>query len=709
MSSSFNSRMSLADRARKFSVTKTGLSIIEFAELPSGLNQKLLPAQKFLLKVFEKEDLDDTIAYIPVRDQFNEKTLYTLTEAGFYEFLRAEGRFSLKYAEYQQSDIVQINLCMGRRASKTTVITVWIAYKLYQLLNIYHPQDYFGIMKRDPMNITMTALGQDNAEKLFKRFVSLLQGSPFFRPFMLEAATTDQIKIWTQYDLDQLENITKPPLHSHSITITAAANSSGVRGENNMFVIADEFAHFNRSAKSTRDKPLDEAIYEALTPSTSGFTMPPEPGEERGKPWGKSLFLSSPNGPGGKFWQDCQDANEKGARSGTLFIQAATWEINPIVHSAFLRKEYNKNPASYEQEYGGKFITGGMNWLSDLPTFYTSFDNRLNPLQPTGRRDRVYFLGIDFALSNDGTACSICHFEPDYDEPVDSFIPEAFAYWQDPRLNDPEFLATLDPQLMERDAYDNEGDLIPYLQRVDKEVMKRFNEFADLKNPEYLATLKRPRGRFVVDYSEVRYAGKPPYAHRKTLLLDDVLDWVQDLYWRWPIKYGVFDQWSGEIISQMVEKRGLATRLEMIKFNEHSNDSMYKLFSSLLHQNDLKLPPDPTLIRELLALRVELRSHGMIKVEVPASAGHDDRFDSIIRAVYLAYAHQNKNLALAGHNLQNLFNARDPVSTTGDLRGVSDPKLHEKLKQTYHQTQYSIRSPNVRTNMLKIMPKGRGR
>lgn len=441
-----------------------------------------------------------------------------------------------------------------------------------------------------------------------------------------------------------------------------------------MFIVADEFAHFNKSAQSTRDKPLDHIIYEALMPSVSGFRMPDSTGNARmGAAFGKGLFLSSPNGKQGKFYEDFQNAIEHGPDSYCLAIQCATWEVNPIVAPSFLKGEFNKNTASYDQEYGAKFTAGGVNWLRDLPTFYASLDTRLDPLQPVGRRDRVYFLGVDFALSNDGTACSICHWEPNFDEDVDSFDYRAYTYLQE-----------TNPFHFEDPAYDL------FTPRT-------------LKDPEFLASLQRPRGRFVVDYTEVRYAGRPPYENRKVLLIEEVLDWIEDLYFRWPIKYGVYDQWSGEIIKQLLEKRGLGKRLEMIKFNETNNDAMYKLFSSLLHGHQVKFPAEETLINELLSLRVELRAHGVIKVEVPNGAGHDDRFDSLARALFLAHGFKNNNNVLAGQTLQHMFNNINPVSTTVSFDGIADQRKLQILQRMHHQAQLSIRSPNLRSN--KVMPR----
>jgi hypothetical protein len=648
-------RKSIADQARRFVKSDTSLSILEFAESKQGIGEKLLPAQRFVLKVMEKEALDDEDAYIPIRDQFNRHIIRMVTEHGFYKMLREEGRFSMDYDVYVESQTVQFQFCMGRRASKTTMVAIWVAYQLYKILNIAHPQAYFGIMSQDPMSITMTALGEESATKLFARLANIINKAPFFRRYLLEPPGQAYLRLWTQNDLSRITDTSRPPTNSNSITVRAATNSPALRGDNNLFVVADEFAHFGVGS-TLKEKGPDEVIYEALAPSISGFKHPD------GTPFGRALFLSSPNGKQGKFWKDFDDAFRLGPDSYTLAIQCATWEINGTIPPAFLMKEYNKSPASYEQEYGAKFGVGGVGWLRDLGKFYTSLDNRLSCLTPLGTYGKTYFLGLDFALSNDGTAATIAHWEPYYDEPFDSLPPEAAAYWKD--SEDPE---NLELKLSDEGYYE-------------------------------LFQAGRPKGRVVVDYTEVRYAGKAPYEHRTTLLLDDVLDWIGELFDRWPISKGVFDQWSGEIIRQMVDQRPYGRRLEMISYTQQSNDSMYKLFSQLLHEGSLKMPSDdPTLMEELLSLRVENKGKGMIKVEVPSSRGHDDRFDSLIRAVQLAYLHKSNNPVVGGVSLQQLIGG---ASTNMALAGA-DPRLVAILQK---QNRPATATHNLRSRTPARMP-----
>jgi hypothetical protein len=686
--------VSVAEGARKFSRTPTDLGIIEFVQSPRGFAQNLFPAQRFFLKVFEREDLDDTVANIPIMDKFNENILSWVSEEGYYNRLLETGRISMSYDVYRATDTMQLSLCMGRRASKTTLITSYAGFKLYQMLNMDFPQIYFGIIPTDPIKITMTALGGDNAVSLFKRLSSLIRRSPYFQPYFLEDPTSQQLKLWTRHDLEGITPGKTPPTGTNSFTIAAVANSPGVRGDNNVVVIFDEYAHIERSKVARSDeKALDAEMYDALVPSISGFRNPTEEqakergvklikGERYGAPFGKALFLSSPNGPYGKFYEDIQLAYKIGPQSYTLAIQAPTWEVNNSVAPEYLHQKYNQSPVSYDQEFGGLFISSGMNWIRNMPMYYSSVDVRLDHLQHFGRSDRQYFLGVDFALSHDGTGVTISHFEPYYNEDFESFSKEGVAYWKDFRFDiDPEF----------------------YLKEGGHPI-----DWYHLDNPEYLISLHRPKGRYIVDYTEVRYAGKPPYESYSVLSIDLVLDWIQNLYQRWPIRHGIYDQWSGQVIAQLVEKRGFQNRFEMINFNTNSNDAMYKLFSSLLHEGSLKIPDDPNLHEELLSLKVEDKGRGLIKVESPSNRHHDDRFDSLVRSLYLCHSYKNKNLVLAGENLKNLFNNVDIIDGGPNLGNIRDASYRAKAQSALHLGDQNIRSPNYNKFITKAMMRGRG-
>jgi len=97
--------------------------VITFTESQWGLNFKLLPAQKFILKCLYRMPLDNKEKYIPVMDMFCEVKLDVLTEEEFLLYLIKEGRTNIisleKYKEsVGEKRYNEMIVCAGRRGSK---------------------------------------------------------------------------------------------------------------------------------------------------------------------------------------------------------------------------------------------------------------------------------------------------------------------------------------------------------------------------------------------------------------------------------------------------------------------------------------------------------------------------------------------------------------------------------------------------------------
>lgn len=620
--------MGLASVAKRFASSNVNFNVVEFASKPQGLGIKLFPQQEFLLKVFEKEELDDSRKTIEIRDQFNEEIQYILTERQFWDFLHDNGQISLTHDEYYGAEIIQFQLCMGRRSTKSTTISIYVAYKLYQLLSIYRPQEFFRILPNSEMNVTLVALGKDSAEKLFNKFLGLVKASPFFQPFMREDPIGDTLKLWTQHDISLLPaNKSRPPAYSNSINVFALPNTPGVRGEDNILAIMDELAHFNQSHKSTAKDPLDAKIYEGLTPSVSGFKT------VEGESFGKTCVFSSPNFKKGKFYEEYDLAFRLKLDSGALAIRAPTWHMNPNVAPSYLRSSYAKSPASYKKEYGAEFSDSGEVWIKDRGKLARAVDRRLDPHTEVGRQDRVYFLGADFAARNDGVSAAITHYERQYERVTDSFISDAFVY-------DAELAHELER---------NEGKILTY--------------------------------SYVLDYIDTKYPGVGEYEGHSELQIEDMLTWMESLYKRWPLRFGMFDQWAGIVIAQLVKTRGMR-RFEMIAHTDVINDAQARTFSEILHTGHLVLPDFDPLLNELKILAKEDRAKNLIKVQAPRG-DHDDQFDALIRSLWLCHAYVN-GIPEVKAKIPHLFNKTTLVNVSGGLKGARSYKHYLKLRDRLH-------------------------
>ena len=95
--------------------------IITFLESPWGMNlndttQPLLPAQKFILKLYYKIPLETVKKTLIIRDKFNERELYHFTEQEYLEYLYDNGRCNIKYIDDKPRN--ELVLIIGRRGSK---------------------------------------------------------------------------------------------------------------------------------------------------------------------------------------------------------------------------------------------------------------------------------------------------------------------------------------------------------------------------------------------------------------------------------------------------------------------------------------------------------------------------------------------------------------------------------------------------------------
>jgi len=626
-------KSSLSEYANNFAFTGEKLNIIEFAESKYGCGLKLYGAQKFFLKLFTNLELDNTIKSIKIKDKFGENIVDEFTELEYYKYLLLDGRLSCSYNELRDNHhrVLNYMLCMGRRASKSLMISVYVAYRLYELLLHKCPQEYLGVPASSKMGITFVGLSQDSSSQLYDTFLGVIKDSIFFKKHIKIDPAKHELRFWSLKDLETIEKGNAGVKAAYSFEVSAVPITSGVRGANNIIVVFDEFAHFAASAHSTKDNPMDKFIYEALAPSVSAYRDP------QGNPFGRVFMISSPNGKNNQFFKDFEVSFEKPIYDTyTLAMRAPTWEINFNVDSAFLKSTFNKSRSTYDQEYAAEFLEGGLNWIKDLDALYFCVD-----AQKEHTNDicmdlaKPHFMGLDFGLSRDATVAAVCHYEPVYRKLKSQFLKESFSYNEEL-----------------------------------KEQLQNDSDFIDIQDV------------YVIDYLQIYKCGQPPFEKANVLDIDIILDGIEFIFKKFPIHYGIYDQWSGTIISQNMEKRGLSKKIEMITHTQTINDSQYKNFSQLLHTKKIVFPNHLPLIKELLNLKVENKPNDIISVE--AVKGHDDIFDAIIRSLYIAYNYKTKPEALSGIISSNgsFFSKKSNNSNTGQSQMIKNMYHRRSLAPT---------------------------
>lgn len=654
--------MSLSAHLGKLSKGLPDLNIMDFAESERGLNIKLLPFQRFVVKLVTRMELDNKVKNIPISDMFNEKVLYRLTEREVWQYLLDKGRISCDYDEYMNNpNVVQFNFQMGRRAAKSTTIGILGPYQTYRLLRHPDPFEYFGLLRGDKLSATIVGLGEKNAIKTYSKITSMMQNSVFFQPYLLEPPGSQVMKIWSARDLEirsrnESRRMNKGNYadNTNSISIQAFPNTPGIRGDTNFMVVQDENAFFNQSSSESRVPPVDEEIYDALFPSLASVSNPD------GTPFGLGFCISSPWRKSSLFYKQIRKSFDDGSDSGMLSIIAPTWEANSKVQSAYLKQKYKSSVLSFRREFGAEDIEDGLSYIDSEPNYWRCVDTRINNHSKYGNLAYEYFLGADFGLSGDGTAFALSRVSLEGEEgrrALHDLPKDAYNYWE-------------------------EADIQKYLED-------------QMGKPIYS-----------IEYAQLFSPGKPPFEDKDKLHSDDMLDVLEELFKHYPIRMGLYDQWSGALIAEKIFERNLP-RMRMLNHTQPINSYQYRLFKNMMTEGVLVLPDDKAMHTEILALKETLKNKNNIDVNAPAG-GHDDLYDAIIRALFLAhlrYSHiLSERIGKKVGKAESLFKSNPAL----DLLFTSKPYLSSKPslgnKNYFGGTGGSKqRNPKAQLNRMKQM------
>jgi hypothetical protein len=575
------------------------VDVIEFIEAPWGLDLKLYPVQRVILKAHYGMALDDNALDFPLDGpipethpdydpalvdedgcyiyrleitDFRRENINFMTEAGYLRFLYDEGRCNIREVVpgNQRREMV---LSVGRRSGKTLITSCVVAYEAYKLLLLGNPQKHYGSSQSNVIQLISVATDRDQASLLYREASGHFGKCDFFAPYTANA-TQSKATFQTPFDIQEYGSYKDNQKAKYSINVTfRSCVAKGLRGGANILVALDEVAHFGDKGQASADE-----VYQAVEPSTRTFS-PKDPRNQTrpiGENEGRIIQISSPLGKQGLFYKSYRlGFGSNKAAQKMLCIQAPTWEVNPTVPAETFVGSYLKDPNVFFTEFGAEFTDRSRGWIEDEKDLLDCVDLALRPKSraPTGM---PHFMGIDIALVGDASAVAVGHFDAE--------------------------------------------------------------------------------GRVVLDFIEKIKAGEGKFVGEERLEFDDVADWIHGITKRFYIVDGIFDQWAGIPMEQALRKKGLQ-QLQSVHFTDKKNSESFHNFKNLMFDRKLVLFDHPILdgdehceyLAEILELQAEYKSKYIVKVAAPNLDGkHDDLSDALIRMAWCATNSESKERAIMG-------------------------------------------------------------
>lgn len=245
----------------------------------------------------------------------------------------------------------ELNLACGRRSSKTLLASIICAYEAYKLIQIGDPYIYYNIPYDEEMAIINVANSQKQAGRLFSQIKARIRNAPFFRGRVQgRGESASELRLYTNQDLEKLKSQKINVAVEGSIVLVCGhSNPDTLRGYSSPCIIFDELQYYT-------EHPIVSGsdFYNTLIPSITKFTT---------KGDGRLIEISTTGSPSGIFYS----IHKQGQSLETKFdeilgFHLATWDINDDLpyNSAFLKLQREKDPESFDIEYGARWSATGL-------------------------------------------------------------------------------------------------------------------------------------------------------------------------------------------------------------------------------------------------------------------------------------------------------------------------------------------------------------
>jgi len=590
------------------------LNAIDFVEGPGGTGIILRPVQRVILKALCAVPFDykpywaDTIkqpdgtpwGMVPMWNTFRDQLIRTVTEEEYLHICYEEGRCNIDdWRDIPARGFNEGVIFCGRRGGKSELVAAIAAYRLYLLLNIYSPQQHFGMADGSQIDFTFLAQDETGAGRLFKKLSAAVNRAQWFNGY-LKDNNSKSLTFRSRADQDRKD--AKPSVVVWSLPCTTNA----VRGPSSVFLALDEFAHFRSEKGST-----SEDMYVAATPAAGDFhhyeTVDAE--DENGNPVldenGKRvtqkvqyqdsmiLSISSPLKKVGMMYDLYKMALQDGVNDDnpTFVLACSSAEMNPALKPGFLRDKHRKNPLTFKAEYGGQFLESSESYVREVDVRACIDPGRKNltrfSLEQLGRQ---YFWGLDLgginvtdpnSTASDATALAIGHLE----------------FRQRPEVQGV-----------------NHGIVLVY-DYIDRMIC----------GEEFIGPGVKPDPE-----------GKKKYVDFQVLPLGDVLVWLNYMNKQLPCYQGVCDQHAGRQLIALLEQNDIRG-MELVNLTPAINSEMAYALRGFINDKTAFFPDIQKYVDEIKMVETDVISKYRIRVHAPIEKGaHDDMVDATQLVALLA-------------------------------------------------------------------------
>lgn len=297
------------------------MSVSTFAQLVAGV--ELSPVQRFVLKLLQEEELDDTVRDIEIEGSWLSHPI-KVTEAEYLGFLFDDGRSTTAH----QDGFREFYLNAGRRSGKTLLGSLNTAYTLADLVN--RLDQVVPEMHPSHWTLCLMHIGRTNhvAKMHHRLLMDVVDNVGLLRRQMRNSGMNT-------VSFDPRGESTH---HGQIKAMFRSSNAKGLRGHNNFLVTVDE-ADFIWNLQET---------YQATAPSLKVHQ-------------GKLVMMSSPNdNPNEKGWLFHRKITEamEGQAENVLALQIPTWEMRPEISKEQCR-DFAQTEHIFLSEYGAEFRARG--------------------------------------------------------------------------------------------------------------------------------------------------------------------------------------------------------------------------------------------------------------------------------------------------------------------------------------------------------------